>query len=98
MSGTGTSSRTRACPYSCMRAAFMSASFCVGEMVFTAPIAHFVYTAVVRGDREELTKSKEVELYPGMAATVMIETKVRTALDYLLGPVVASFVQSSGKN
>src|SRR5215469_16216385 len=27
MSGTGTSSRTRALPYSCMRAAFMSASF-----------------------------------------------------------------------
>src|SRR5215475_8190556 len=27
MSGTGTSSRTRALPYSCIRAAFMSASF-----------------------------------------------------------------------
>ena len=52
------------------------------------------YTAVVRVDREELAKSKEIELYPGMAATVMIETKARTALDYLLGPIVASFDQS----
>jgi membrane fusion protein, epimerase transport system len=52
------------------------------------------YTAVVRVDRAELAKSKEIELYPGMAATVMIETKARTALDYLLGPVVASLDQS----
>jgi hypothetical protein len=52
------------------------------------------YTAVVRVDREELAKSKEIELYPGMAATVMIESQARTALDYLLGPVVASFDQS----
>jgi multidrug efflux pump subunit AcrA (membrane-fusion protein) len=52
------------------------------------------YTAVVRVDREELAKSKEIELYPGMAAKVMIETQARTALDYLLGPVVASFDQS----
>ena len=52
------------------------------------------YTAVVRVDREELAMSKEIELYPGMAATVMIETQARTALDYLLGPVVASFDQS----
>jgi epimerase transport system membrane fusion protein len=29
-----------------------------------------------------------------MAATVMIETEARTALDYLLGPVVVSFNQS----
>jgi len=29
-----------------------------------------------------------------MAVTVMIPTRERTALDYLLGPVVASFDQS----
>lgn len=52
------------------------------------------YTAVVQVDREELAKNKEIELYPGMAATVMIETKARTALDYLLGPVVTAFDQS----
>jgi hypothetical protein len=38
-----------------------------------------------------LAKSKLVELYPGMSATVMMPTKERTALDYVLGPVVASF-------
>jgi len=49
------------------------------------------YTALVKIDEQELAKSKVVELYPGMSATVMIPTKERTALDYLLGPVVASF-------
>jgi membrane fusion protein, epimerase transport system len=52
------------------------------------------YTAVIQVDRQELAKSKEIELYPGMAATGMIETKARTALDYLLGPVVISLDQS----
>src|SRR5882724_2204591 len=49
------------------------------------------YTAVVKIDGRESAESKLVELYPGMAATVMMPTKERTALDYLLGPVVASF-------
>jgi HlyD family type I secretion membrane fusion protein len=52
------------------------------------------YTALVAADPQELAQSKEVELTPGMAVTVMIPTKERTALDYLLGPVVASFDQS----
>jgi HlyD family type I secretion membrane fusion protein len=52
------------------------------------------FTAVVQVDRQELAKSNEIELYPGIAATVMIETKARTALDYLLGPVMASLDQS----
>jgi epimerase transport system membrane fusion protein len=52
------------------------------------------YTALVRVDEKELAASKEVVLTPGMAVTVMIPTKERTALDYLLGPVVASFDQS----
>jgi HlyD family type I secretion membrane fusion protein len=52
------------------------------------------YTALVRVDENELTASKEVVLMPGMAVTVMIPTKERTALDYLLGPVMASFDQS----
>jgi HlyD family type I secretion membrane fusion protein len=52
------------------------------------------YTAMVEVDREELQNSKEIELYPGMSATVMIETKARTALDYLLGPIAAAFDQS----
>ena len=52
------------------------------------------YTALVRVDENELTASKQVVLTPGMAVTVMIPTKARTALDYLLGPVMASFDQS----
>ena len=52
------------------------------------------YTALVSVDAQELAASKEVRLYPGMAVTVMIPTKERTALDYLIGPVVASFDQS----
>jgi membrane fusion protein, epimerase transport system len=52
------------------------------------------YTALVKVDEKELAATKEVELYPGMAVTVMIPTKQRTVLDYLLGPVVASFDQS----
>jgi membrane fusion protein, type I secretion system len=52
------------------------------------------YTALVAVDKQELAESKQVKLYPGMAVTVMIPTKERTALDYLLGPVMASFDQS----
>ena len=55
------------------------------------------YTALVRVDEHELAQAKEtkdLDLYPGMSATVMIPTKDRTALDYLLGPVVASFDQA----
>jgi len=52
------------------------------------------YTALVRVDQKELAASKEVVLTPGMAVTVMVPTKQRTALDYLLGPVMASFDQS----
>jgi HlyD family type I secretion membrane fusion protein len=52
------------------------------------------YTALVRVNDRELAASKDVQLYPGMAVTVMIPTKERTALDYLIGPIVASFDQS----
>lgn len=55
------------------------------------------YSALVRVDAAELAeakKTKGVELYPGMSATVMIPTRERTALDYLLGPLMASFDQA----
>lgn len=52
------------------------------------------YTALVRVNDRELAASKDVQLYPGMAVTVMIPTKERTALDYLIGPIAASFDQS----
>jgi len=32
-----------------------------------------------------------VQLHPGMPATVMIRTESRTALDYVVGPLLSSF-------
>jgi len=52
------------------------------------------YTAKVDIDAADLAASPEIELYPGMPATVMITTKERTALDYMLGPLLASFDRS----
>jgi HlyD family type I secretion membrane fusion protein len=52
------------------------------------------YTALVRVGEGELAKVPNVKLYPGMAAIVMIPTVERTALDYLIGPLVMSFRQS----
>jgi membrane fusion protein, epimerase transport system len=49
------------------------------------------YLATVAVNEEELAASTEIKLYPGMPATVMITTEERTALDYLVGPLVASF-------
>ena len=49
------------------------------------------YTALVRIDRDELAALPNVKLYPGMPALVMIPTVERTALDYLVGPLVQSF-------
>jgi hypothetical protein len=42
-------------------------------------------------DAAELAANPQIQLYPGMPATVTITTKERTALDYLLGPLTASF-------
>jgi HlyD family type I secretion membrane fusion protein len=49
------------------------------------------YTASVRINRDELAELPGVRLYPGMPAQVMIPTVERTALDYILGPLVQSF-------
>jgi HlyD family type I secretion membrane fusion protein len=49
------------------------------------------YVALVRIDEKDLTEIPNVRLYPGMPATVMIQTVERTALDYLVGPLVMSF-------
>lgn len=48
------------------------------------------YNVLVEVDEKELSASPEIQLYPGMAATVMIVTEQRTALDYLVGPLAAS--------
>jgi HlyD family type I secretion membrane fusion protein len=49
------------------------------------------FTALVSVDEKELAELPHVRLYPGMPATVMIPTVERTALDYLIGPLVMSF-------
>jgi membrane fusion protein, epimerase transport system len=49
------------------------------------------YTALVRLNAEDLATATSIQLYPGMPATVMVPTVERTALDYILGPLVQSF-------
>jgi HlyD family type I secretion membrane fusion protein len=49
------------------------------------------YVALVRIDENDLAELPNVRLYPGMPTTVMIQTVERTALDYLVGPLVMSF-------
>jgi membrane fusion protein, type I secretion system len=49
------------------------------------------YVALVRLDQKDLEELPHVRLYPGMPTTVMIQTVERTALDYLVGPLVMSF-------
>jgi epimerase transport system membrane fusion protein len=48
------------------------------------------YIAEIAVNPVELAASPQIVLYPGMPATVMIPTEQRTALDYLVGPLVAS--------
>jgi membrane fusion protein, epimerase transport system len=52
------------------------------------------YVAQVDVDQTELAASPEIELYPGMPAVVMITTEERSALDYVIGPLFASFDRS----
>lgn len=49
------------------------------------------YLADVAVDPVELAAAPQIALYPGMPASVMIVTEERTALDYVLGPLVVSF-------
>jgi epimerase transport system membrane fusion protein len=49
------------------------------------------YTASVVLDPDQLARNPQVRLYPGMPATMMITTAERTAFDYLVGPLTASF-------
>lgn len=49
------------------------------------------YTALIQVDQKELDELPNVSLYPGMPASVQIPTVERTAFDYLVGPLTASF-------
>ncbi len=53
------------------------------------------YVATVKPDMAEVARLGEgVRLHPGMPATVMLPTDSRTAFDYIVGPLAASFRQS----
>lgn len=49
------------------------------------------YLTLVEVDPVQMSEAPQIQLYPGMPATVMITTIERTALDYLVGPLVESF-------
>ncbi|MFB9984777.1 HlyD family type I secretion periplasmic adaptor subunit [Mesorhizobium kowhaii] len=49
------------------------------------------YVADIVVDPAELAAVPQITLYPGMPASVMIVTEERTALDYVLGPLLVSF-------
>lgn len=49
------------------------------------------YVATIRPDASELEHLPGVKLYPGMPVSVMVPTQDRTALDYLVGPLLMSF-------
>jgi HlyD family type I secretion membrane fusion protein len=52
------------------------------------------YTAFVRIDQNELASMPNIQLYPGMPATVMIPTVQRTAFEYIVGPLAMAFNNS----
>ena len=52
------------------------------------------FIARVRVDPASLAKLPNVELYPGMPADVLIITRPRTALDYMLLPITASLAHA----
>ena len=52
------------------------------------------YVAQIAVDQTELAANPEIELYPGMPALVTITTEERSALDYVIGPLFASFDRS----
>ena len=49
------------------------------------------YKAMIEVDPKDLADHPEIALHAGMGATVLVTTEQRTALDYLLSPLVASF-------
>lgn len=52
------------------------------------------YNALIRVDPQELSKFPSIQLYPGMPAMVQIPTIHRTAFDYIVGPLTASFSEA----
>lgn len=49
------------------------------------------YQAEIALDATDMSRAANVEMYPGMPATVMVTTRPRTALSYIVGPLLAGF-------
>jgi multidrug efflux pump subunit AcrA (membrane-fusion protein) len=49
------------------------------------------YLAQVVADPADLATSRDISLYPGMPAQVMVTTRKRSALEYLVGPLFAAY-------
>ncbi len=56
------------------------------------------YKAAVTVDPIEFGANPAIDLYPGMPATVMVTTEERTAFQYLVGPLFASFDHAFRQN
>lgn len=52
------------------------------------------YKARIEVNQDQVSQLKNVELYPGMPADVMIRTGQRTALDYILSPITDTLARS----
>lgn len=52
------------------------------------------YTVTVTVNPKDMAASPQLQLYPGMPASVMITTQERSALDYLLGPLMFNLDRS----
>ncbi|PBC09377.1 HlyD family type I secretion periplasmic adaptor subunit [Mesorhizobium sp. WSM3859] len=60
------------------------------DRVIDAKTGFPYYVADIAVDKQELVAAPQIQLYPGMPASVMIVTEERTALDYILGPLTTS--------
>jgi epimerase transport system membrane fusion protein len=52
------------------------------------------FNVLVAIDPDQLAQRHDIQLYPGMPATMIIVTEERTALDYLVGPLTATLSRS----
>ncbi|WP_231712406.1 HlyD family type I secretion periplasmic adaptor subunit [Vineibacter terrae] len=52
------------------------------------------FLAKIEVDADDIARLKDVRLAPGMSAEVMILTGERTVMDYLLRPLIESFIKS----
>ncbi|CAK0764497.1 Membrane fusion protein (MFP) family protein (modular protein) [Azospirillaceae bacterium] len=56
--------------------------------------AYYLVEAKINDDDSAVMKEKQIDIYPGMSAILMIPTGKRTALDYLISPIMDSIAVS----